>query len=163
MNWDLLFKMQDELDQRIKQEHQLENTDVVHEKILALLVEVGELANETRCFKFWSHKGPNDHAAILEEYVDGLHFIISLGLELGFSYEGSRNEVQESLASTSDEFLQVYENTIALKNKQTEAAYEQLFHSFLVLGEGLGFEEEMIKRAYVNKNEVNHQRQDTGY
>ncbi|GAA0483914.1 dUTP diphosphatase [Salinibacillus aidingensis] len=163
MNWDLLFQMQNELDQRIKKEHKLEDQNIVQEKILALLVEIGELANETRCFKFWSNKGPNDQAVILEEYVDGLHFIISLGLEFGFTYNGLHEGGQALESSTTDQFLLVYEKAITFKNEQNQELYDQLFDSFLRLGEGLGFEEEMIQRAYVNKNEVNHQRQDTGY
>ncbi|QHS22967.1 dUTPase [Virgibacillus sp. MSP4-1] len=163
MNWDLLFQMQNELDQRIKKEHKLEGQNIIQEKILALLVEIGELANETRCFKFWSNKGPNDQAVILEEYVDGLHFIISLGLELGYTYNGLHEDEQALDFSTTDRFLLVYEKAITFKNEQKQEPYKQLFDSFLQLGKDLGFEEEMIQRAYVNKNEVNHQRQDTGY
>src|SRR5688500_20051556 len=56
-------------------------TDVFREKCLALLVELGELANETRCFKFRSKKPRNDDSVLLEEYVDNRHFRLSLGLE----------------------------------------------------------------------------------
>ena len=52
-----LFDMQRALDAYI-QSNRKEQTDVFREKGLALLVELGELANETRCFKFWSKKGP---------------------------------------------------------------------------------------------------------
>ena len=36
---------------------------------LELLVELGELANETKCFKYWSKK-TGDKEKILEEYID---------------------------------------------------------------------------------------------
>ena len=78
-----LYKMQFELDSFISNNRQ-EGTDVFKEKGLALLVELAELANETRCFKFWSMKGPSEIAIILEEYVDSIHFILSLGIEKGF-------------------------------------------------------------------------------
>ena len=45
------------------------------------LLNLRNLANETRCFKFWSTKGPSDDAVILEEYVDSIHFLLSLGIE----------------------------------------------------------------------------------
>ena len=66
-----LFKLQKELDDRIAKEHDLQPKKLLKEKMLALLVEIGELANETRCFKHWSNKGPNEKEVILMEYVDG--------------------------------------------------------------------------------------------
>src|SRR5690606_36397479 len=82
IDWQKLFSMQRELDERIIVEHQLTGTYFL-ERLLALQVEVGELANETRCFKYWSLKPPAERAVILEEYVDGIHFILSIGLSLG--------------------------------------------------------------------------------
>ena len=72
--------MQRELDLFI-QNNREKQTDVFQEKGLALLIELAELANETRCFKFWSTKGPSDDAVILEEYVDSIHFLLSLVLK----------------------------------------------------------------------------------
>ena len=56
MNISELYEMQRELDNRICKEHRLEGMNLVPSKILALQVELGELANETRCFKFWSSR-----------------------------------------------------------------------------------------------------------
>ena len=84
MNLQQLFTMQRQLDQHIEDKHQLHKEDLVPRKLLALLVEMGELANETRCFKFWSVKPPAEDAVILEEFVDGVHFILSLGIEKGY-------------------------------------------------------------------------------
>ncbi len=86
MDWNQLLNMQNELDRHIESEHGLQNADLVDKKILALLVELGELANETRCFKFWSKKAPSEQEVILEEYVDGIHFILSLGIEIGIQF-----------------------------------------------------------------------------
>lgn len=56
LDWGILFSKQEKLDQYIIENHQLHDQDLFEEKMLALLVELGELANETRCFKFWSEK-----------------------------------------------------------------------------------------------------------
>ncbi|CAM5579582.1 hypothetical protein LSPH24S_09404 [Lysinibacillus sphaericus] len=56
MNLQQLFTMQKELDDFIAKTQNIEH-DVFKEKGLALMVELAELANETRCFKFWSTKG----------------------------------------------------------------------------------------------------------
>ena len=74
MNLTRLFQMQKELDSFIENTQQI-SRDVFQEKGLALMVELAELANETRCFKFWSTKGPSERAVILEEFVDSIHFI----------------------------------------------------------------------------------------
>ena len=84
MNLQQLFTMQKELDDFIEQTQNIQQ-DVFQEKGLALLVELAELANETRCFKFWSTKGPSAREVILEEYVDSIHFILSLGLLKGYT------------------------------------------------------------------------------
>jgi len=53
--------------------------------ILALIVEIGEMANEIRCFKHWSKKPSSKRVIILEEYVDALHFFLSIANQLGFN------------------------------------------------------------------------------
>ena len=59
MNLQKLFTMQEALDHYIQTNKQV-TEDVFTKKGLALLVELAELANETRCFKFWSEKGPSE-------------------------------------------------------------------------------------------------------
>ncbi len=54
MNLQKLLETQKILDDRIIEQHGLEGQDFLPEKILALQVELGELANEWRGFKFWS-------------------------------------------------------------------------------------------------------------
>lgn len=162
MNFKKLFSMQKELDSHIENNHQIQNENLFDKKILALLVELGELANETRCFKFWSLKPPASKEKIGEEYVDGLHFILSLGLEKGY-------EIQEISILTSgkndltEQFLAIYEEVDNFKNSRSFENYGRLFNEFLYLGELLGFSQQDIEQAYIHKNEVNYQRQEKGY
>ncbi|MEE0700145.1 MAG: dUTPase [Bacilli bacterium] len=44
--------------------------DTIEKNIVELLVEIGELANETRCFKYWSNKGSSEKDIVLDEYAD---------------------------------------------------------------------------------------------
>lgn len=57
MNLVKIYELQTKLDQRIIKEHHVEEKHLLDNTILALLVEIGELANTTRCFKHWSNKG----------------------------------------------------------------------------------------------------------
>lgn len=159
-----LFEMQNELDRRIERDRGLENEDLIDKKILALQVEVGELANETRCFKFWSSKAPSDKEVILEEFVDGLHFLLSLGIILPYDVPKQMQVpelIQESLV---DAFLKVYEDLTTLKNNRNDVNnYVTLMEDYLMIGRLLGFTAEEVNHAYLSKNEVNHTRQDQGY
>ncbi|WP_138415404.1 dUTP diphosphatase [Aquibacillus sediminis] len=161
MNWDQLFTMQEKLDTYIETNHNLQASDLVNKKILALLVEVGELANETRCFKFWSHKDASERQVILEEYVDGLHFILSLGLESNFRYDAG--PIPSSTEDVTTLFNHVFEQIIAFKQTISKETYHQMFTAYLALGNSLGFDETSVKQAYYEKNKVNHERQDKGY
>jgi len=49
-----LFQIQKKLDERIIKEHGLEGRDLLDKKILSLQVEIGELCQNWRGFKFWS-------------------------------------------------------------------------------------------------------------
>ncbi|WP_246941060.1 dUTP diphosphatase [Bacillus pinisoli] len=164
MNLTRLFEMQQILDERIQRDHQLENEDLFERKVLALLVELGELANETRCFKFWSKKPSSSQDVILEEFVDGVHFILSLGIELKVHHE--INHVDVVAASHQDVnklFTDVYRVILSLKENPTKELYLQLLSVYWGLGQALSFNPEEIEKAYLEKNLINHERQNSGY
>ncbi len=156
-----LFRIQKHLDDKILMEHGLEGENLLQPKTLALLVELGELANETRCFKYWSKKGPSPKAVILEEYVDCLHFILSIGLHEG--YTDLELEEREAKLTETALFLDIYNKTNQLQKTSTLEGYVDLFQHFLALGKKMGFSWAEISEAYLKKNEVNHQRQANGY
>jgi len=162
MNWDKLYSMQQQLDHYIEENHQLIDKDLFQQKCLALLVELGELANETRCFKFWSSKPGNEKSVILEEYVDGVHFILSLGLETGYRYTG-KGKIEPVKNSETVLFNDVFSACVSFKNNTSKENYENLFVTYLQLGHLLGFSEEDIQYAYFKKNEINYERQNQGY
>lgn len=161
MNWESLFNMQKGLDTYITENHKLENEDLFEEIILAILVELGELANETRCFKFWSTKERSETAVILEEYVDNIHFLMSVGLKKG--YEFSMIDVGEVTLKETSHFLEVFHLCLTFYKDDSEGNYQALFKSYLELADILGFSEADIQKAYYDKNEVNYQRQQSGY
>lgn len=161
MDWNRLFKMQAQLDKYIEENNDLSGTDVFQAKYLALLVELGELANETRCFKFWSKKPKNETAIILEEFVDNIHFILSLGIEKGFQFAGMTKE--EIATSETAQFTNIFAACVHFKEDPTAYNYENMFKQFLQLGNLLGFSETDIQEAYFKKNKINYERQNQGY
>lgn len=156
-----LFKRQKELDDYIEQKHGLKSQDLFDEKILALFVEISELANETRCFKFWSVKEPSPKQVILEEYVDGIHFLLSLGLSRNLTPEKAEPFEQE--ITTTALFNQMYRAIDYFKDQQDEQTFLIVFELYLKLARQLGFTDEDILNAYHEKNDVNFKRQDNNY
>jgi dimeric dUTPase (all-alpha-NTP-PPase superfamily) len=163
MNYQQLFKMQKELDRHIETNHQLQDVDLFERKVLALLVELGELANETRCFKFWSLKPSSPQETVLEEFVDGIHFILSLGIECGFNQEEEYAITLDKTESVTGQFLSVYNGIGYFRTSRSLEHYKELFTAYLNLGEMLGFTPLEIEKAYIEKNEVNYKRQAEGY
>ena len=187
MNLDKLFQLQKELDDRIEKQHvKVGGEDRLPKKLLALQVELGELANEWRGFKYWSNdqvprteKPIIDQRAcgntianviigyknpLLEEYVDCLHFILSIGNDLEFQKFDYREwllggDVTEMLVEVSKSINSLHE----ILNRSVVEVYEVLFSRFVKLGEMLGFTWEQIEQAYLEKNKVNHVRQNEGY
>lgn len=161
MNWDTLFSMQKNLDDYIAKNHHLEGQVLLEERFLALLVELGELANETRCFKFWSTKSRSDTEVILEEYVDNIHFLLSIGLHKGYEFSQIDHSIGEE--SETKAFNQVFAKCLEFYHHQSEENYLHMFRGYLHLAKLLGFSENDIIEAYHKKNEVNYERQETGY
>lgn len=153
--------MQKGLDEYIAENHDLGETEMFEEVILAILVELGELANETRCFKFWSKKERSNREVILEEYVDNIHFLLSLGLSKGYAF--STIITERNTRSETNQFLEVFNDCLLFYKNPSEENYLVIFKSYLQLAEILEFSDEDIQRAYHNKNEVNYKRQQTGY
>lgn len=161
LNWDTLFTMQKQLDQYIAENHGLGSKSRFEEKMLALLVELGELANETRCFKYWSNKNRSDVSIILEEYVDNIHFILSIGLEKGFTF--TQLHIQPNPLQQTEQFNDVFRCALQFYEQPIKENYLQLVEAYLQLADSLGFHEDDIFNAYVEKNEINYERQNSGY
>ena len=178
MNLEKLFKAQQVLRNKIN----YNEPDRFEKLVLALLVEIGECANEHRAsFKFWSKDqeprtkvpvtawGAPYKNPLLEEYVDGLHFILELGLELKFYIE--RDSGQYTSSNITQQFIFVQRDVSELYKSVHEewdeedsyGAFDELVMGYIGLGKMLGFTEKQIEKAYFDKNAINHSRQENGY
>lgn len=157
-----LYELQKGLDLKIIYKHDNANyEDTRNKRILALLVELSELANETRCFKYWSLKDPSSKEVIFEEYVDGIHFLLSLGFY--FDEQPEDIEVKVLNKELTEAFLDVYSLFAKMLTDNTYNTYLDCFKSYLGLGLLLGITMSELKDFYVLKNEKNHQRQENNY
>lgn len=167
-----LFEVQRKLDAEIEKKHPTApGEDRLAKRILALLVELGECANEWRGFKFWSVKNkpvirasnPIEHGnPMLEEYVDCLHFILSIGLDTGLS---NRKLLLKPFREKTVElqFIETMDYIMQFHYSPNKGEYQDLLSAFIALGKMLGFTWEQVTDAYMSKNKTNWERQANGY
>lgn len=156
-----LFSLQEELDLQIASNHHITYQNTRNKRIVALLVELGEFANTTRTFKFWSNKGQEDKNIVLDEFADGLHFLLSLGIDL--SYIIDNINVEDDDKTLTDNLLETYSLISDFAKDQNKDNYLKMFTSYLraLYKIGYGFDE--AKEAYYIKCKINHKRQENNY
>ncbi|MBO5529205.1 MAG: dUTP diphosphatase [Bacilli bacterium] len=156
-----LFALQEALDQEIALAHNVTYETTFPRRLMALLVELGEFANETRCFKYWSVKGPSPKETILDEYADGLHFLLSLGIPLGVSEYKHYFRVDEK--DLTQAILNVYEDALKLREEYTVENYAKAFGDYLNIIPLFDYSSEEVIEAYLKKLSTNHKRQQNHY
>jgi dimeric dUTPase (all-alpha-NTP-PPase superfamily) len=169
--------------------------DRIKNTFFALIVEQGEAANECpQTFKFWSSnpKGSSlkqaeryaklynqpvildENDVLLEELVDQLHFILSLGNELEFSqYMNSYGHITNG--NIVDMQMHFTKCIIDLyfywrdNSKSTDALrlaisnYNLMAGYFFGIAYELGYSSGILESAYYEKDRINHQRQQNRY
>ncbi|HDR7795340.1 TPA: dUTP diphosphatase [Bacillus luti] len=170
-----LLAMQKELDQRINYTAE----DRIELKFYALQVEVNEAWNETKSFKFWSTKFKTpDRNKLLVELVDGLHFLLSIVLEINATTRDNKNiigcfhyakmcqmniySINRLFEMWSTEVFKAKKQWVLYRNHPI-TEIRKMFGVFFRLCYLYGFKYEDIVQAYKDKNEENFNRQAVGY
>lgn len=167
----------------------------VKNKFLALIVEQGEAANEApQTFKYWSSNPkpaslktaekfaayynqpikPVEGDPLLEELVDKLHFILSLGNELnlsreikgyGYIHNGDIVDMQMHFTKCIVDLYFYWRMTCdeLSQSKDANEIYHLLLGYFFGISYELGYSESSLEKAYYDKNRINYARQETGY
>ncbi|WP_330937740.1 dUTP diphosphatase [Bacillus amyloliquefaciens] len=111
-----------------------------------------------------------DKNPLLEEYVDCLHFILSIGNRLGWNDTDTIDGVvvQHLISEKGFDTAKTFSCLLSIAygfhfSNVEKRTYISLFTTFFELGSKLGFKWEQIEAAYMDKNAVNHQRQREGY
>lgn len=102
--------------------------------------------------------GVHFHNPLLEEYVDTIHFALSIANDLGY------HEHEYS----DPGFLDLSNSVLGLTQLATVLPYSKkknigmIFNYLIKLGYQLGFDEKTVIDAYFEKNKENHKRQESG-
>lgn len=179
MNIIHLFQLQKELDNKIVEKQGLQNVLLFQEKKLSFRDELSELLHVWRGHKYWSENNKPITKAVrnegqmmeedkvyynplLEEFVDALHFALSIGLEREWNKYIDAFVVRTNKGHSKTEIIDVFNDLY--ENKLWNAAhYMTLMNDLAYLGAALGFSAIEIYNAYIEKNKINHDRQASGY
>ena len=97
----------------------------------------------------------------LDEYADGLHFFLSLGIPLGVSEYRHYFRVEEK--DLTSVILIVHEKVDAMYKDYNVHTYASAFGSYLNIIPLFDYDEGEVIEAYLKKLKVNHNRQKEGY
>lgn len=168
-----MFETQRKVDKLIRETQKIEE-DTVDRKIIAFKVEFGEFLNEHKFFKFWK-VNPLPHTTesywdeeeericfknpMLEEFVDGIAFMLALALEKKWDRFLHALEIvtweDKTLESLS---IDIFHNPLSSCGHWLQCLLDLLQFAFLV---GLSVQD--IEDAYYAKSEINLNRQRSGY
>ena len=161
LNLTELIALQAQLDERIMALHQEERHNTRIKRVLALIVEINELANETRCFKYWSLKGSSHKDVLLEEFSDTMHFVISLGIDLGFDTMIFHSN--EDAVNLTQLFIDWINASTALVDHFDLEHFNKVGVLMATMAKALNFDEKACIETYYAKNKTNHIRQSEAY
>ena len=129
---------------------------------LKLIVEIGELANESKCFKYWTVKKP-DKELVLEEFADTLLMVLYM-FNIYNVDSVSTIDVDMSL-NVLVEFNILIRMCTNLMNKDdiNELYLKEIFTRLIHIGKLLGLSENEIIDACYKKIFKNEERLNSNY
>lgn len=161
INIDRILELQKQLDNNIHTKHNINPKEVFEKRRLALIVEICEMINVNRCFKFWSLKKDYDKQVLGDEFVDCLHFILSISLH--FDLDQTEYEIKDVVYDDNELTLKVlYLISLAGKIESKEDCKKFIIQLF-ELAFTFGFTAQDIIDFYIKKNQVNFKRQQDNY
>lgn len=158
-----LLEMQRVLDEAILKEHgNVYDEKIAEQMKIALFVELGELMNEMPTkFKHWKKTAKDNREAALVEYVDALHFALSLT-----NHTVQRGKYDDDYEEYSDLVHLDYSwilYSIMHECCSPDANLKMILGHLFILGNKLGFTWDEVYQVYKAKNQVNYERLANGY
>ncbi len=161
-NFTKLAEKQVALDKLIKDKcPEMKDQQYWEDRIIALIVEVAELSNEIRFFKYWSNKPASDKEVILSELVDCLHFAFSLGNTIeNESWIFAADDIKRPLPHI---FFDLVARLHKMVFDNSTKKFKSMLNNIAEIAWHMGYTQEDIEEAYDKKNAINYQRQEEGY
>lgn len=165
-----MLSAQANLDRLIIKEKKIEESLVLN-TVVALDVELSEMANEKRWFKHWSNKRNEAKDGLLDEIADVMHFYFSLAIQKRWesTLRGMPVKTDVNYQEANKLYLDIkgllFQSFKEVNQKEDNSIFFgcswEKFLSFALYFCGYTFEE--LEAAYYAKHEINLARQSNGY
>ena len=154
-----ILKVNQELD-KVFDEKYSSDKDYYNKNCIALLVELGEFINETKCFKYWSIKKP-DMDNVLEEYADCITMCLSFftHLNVGFKDIPIHSDINDIFILINE----IFKDATNMIESGSGELIKKIFSNLLYLGELLKLKKEDIYDACYNKMRIIDERLNSDY
>ena len=151
-----VYEQNKRLDAEFDKYYNLNSDEIKEKNILELLVELGELANETRVFKYWSNKSKSEDEIILAELADCLIMILSFANMSNIKLEEVIFEKTDK--DVVEEFIYLYKLSATLTNDGYKELICKLIVEIINLGHLLGYSDDIIATSCLRKIALNFKR-----
>ena len=125
------------------------NTTRINQKILSFLHDLSEVALESRCYLFWEKEEPVNHQRLLENYLEGLTMLMSIGYELRIDSIKNHTEIPENQDLYSL-FFKIYQSILNVQKQYSSEDYQNTIDDYFTLGFKLGIDIDEIIDNYQN-------------
>lgn len=153
MNIHILLNQEKELIKNIAIDDTLNDYTLFARKHLQLHIKMSDLANETKCYKYWVGEIDSVNLEnVFQKYISCFHQILFLGLDGNFE-DLETVTAQSTDSCLSDQFLNLYIDINDSIMSSSEDHFATLVEDYLTLGSCLGFSEEQIIEGLCECNE----------
>ena len=153
MNIHILLNQEKELIKNIAIDDTLNDYTLFARKHLQLHIKMSDLANETKCYKYWVGEIDSVNLEnVFQKYISCFHQILFLGLDGDFE-DLETVTAQSTDSCLSDQFLNLYIDINDSIMSSSEDHFATLVEDYLTLGNCLGFSEEQIIEGLCECNE----------
>ena len=119
------------------------NVQRLNQKILAFLHDLGQVAEDSRCYLFWEKDEPIDHQQLLEDYLEGLTMLMSIGYELRIDSIKNHSEIP-SPTDIYSLFFKIYHSILKVQSHYSSEDYQNTIDDYFTLGFQLNIQIEEI-------------------
>ncbi|MDD7796270.1 dUTP diphosphatase [Clostridium sp. 'White wine YQ'] len=149
MNLQKFFNAQEEANNKLIINEKLSDYQLTARRFLALHTKISELANETKCFKFWkdSQEELISRENVMVKYIKCLSCILNIGLDKKYT-DLEDIEIRPNDYCLSDQFLNILIDLNDLIISPSQDHYKTLLEDFVSIGISLGYSEKIIEDMF---------------
>ena len=148
------------LDDIFAHKYEKNEPEMFSKNCIELLTELGEFANETKCFKYWSIKEAKKDEC-LEEYADCITMVLFFSNILDMNLE--EIDKHDDINNILEMFNNLFKISTELMDNCNASNVSKLFNNLLYLGKLFNYNEDDIIKACDNKHRKIEERLNSNY